>query len=85
MNNWVDQSKEMFGVHWLQCLADLCLVHKRSVQRWNSGEFEIPDEIVLKINKTYEIWREDIESCDICGDCHDKDSVPLSCQSGDGE
>jgi len=24
-------------------------------------------------------------SCDICGDYHDKDSVPLSCQTGDGE
>ena len=23
-------------------------------------------------------------ACDICGDCHDKDSIPLSCQSGDG-
>ena len=23
--------------------------------------------------------------CDICGDCHDVDSVPLSCQTGDGE
>ena len=26
-----------------------------------------------------------IESCDICGDLHDADSVPLSCQTGDGE
>ena len=24
-------------------------------------------------------------SCDICGDYHDIDSVPLSCESGDGE
>lgn len=23
--------------------------------------------------------------CDICGDCHDTDSIPLSCQTGDGE
>lgn len=22
--------------------------------------------------------------CDICGDYHDKDSVPISCESGDG-
>lgn len=25
------------------------------------------------------------DSCDICGDYHDKDSVPLSCETGDGE
>ena len=23
--------------------------------------------------------------CDICGDCHEPDSIPLSCQTGDGE
>jgi hypothetical protein len=22
--------------------------------------------------------------CDICGDYHDKDSVPMSCENGDG-
>ena len=26
-----------------------------------------------------------IVPCDICGDQHDADSVPLSCQTGDGE
>ncbi len=25
------------------------------------------------------------ESCDICGDCHYPDNIPLSCQTGDGE
>jgi len=28
---------------------------------------------------------EGIVSCDICGDTHDIDCVPLSCQTGDGE
>ena len=23
--------------------------------------------------------------CDICGDCHETDNIPLSCQTGDGE
>ena len=27
---------------------------------------------------------EGVVDCDICGDYHDKDSVPLSCQTGDG-
>lgn len=25
------------------------------------------------------------DKCDICGDCHEPDSIPLSCQTGDGE
>ena len=28
---------------------------------------------------------EGVVSCDICGDCHDVDSIPLSCETGDGE
>ena len=28
---------------------------------------------------------EGVVSCDICGDCHEIDSIPLSCESGDGE
>lgn len=28
---------------------------------------------------------EGLVSCDICGDYHDIDSVPLFCQTGDGE
>ncbi len=24
-------------------------------------------------------------TCDICGDCHDIDSIPMGCQTGDGE
>lgn len=51
----------MFGYHWQQCLADLCEVHKRSVQRWVSGEFQLPDELKDKINATYEIWRSENE------------------------
>jgi hypothetical protein len=26
----------------------------------------------------------EMESCDICGEYHDKDSVPITCESGDG-
>ncbi len=25
------------------------------------------------------------ESCDICGDLHEPDNIPLSCKTGDGE
>lgn len=33
----------------------------------------------------YETFIEsDDKSCTICGDYHDKDSIPLSCQTGDG-
>lgn len=57
MDNWKEKSEDMFGYHWKQCLADLTQVHKRSVQRWISGEFQLPDELKDKINKTYDIWR----------------------------
>ena len=33
----------------------------------------VPDDCTVKIY------------CDICGDMHDIDCVPLSCQTGDGE
>ena len=61
MDNWQDKAQDMFGYHWQQCLADLCEVHKRSVQRWVSGDFQLPDELKDKINATYEIWRSNNE------------------------
>lgn len=24
-------------------------------------------------------------TCDICGDCHEPDNMPISCETGDGE
>lgn len=30
-------------------------------------------------------YNEEVIECDICGNCHEIDCVPLSCQTGDGE
>ena len=35
--------------------------------------------------KIYALVENEEVSCDICGDCHEPDNVPLNCQTGDGE
>jgi hypothetical protein len=43
-------------------------------------------EELLDISNTLFILSEDeIMSCNICGDCHGTDNIPLSCKTGDGE
>lgn len=51
----------------------------------NAGDFTVDAFKVIAVN-FYELADrlEGVVSCDICGDCHDIDSVPLSCQTGDG-
>jgi len=39
------------------------------------------DTIILS---SYAYKHDDID-CDICGDYHDKDGVPATCENGDGE
>ena len=55
--NWQEQAREMLGYHWIVTLAHMADVSKRTVQRWNSGDMQIPDEIVENIYDTYNIWR----------------------------
>lgn len=45
---------------------------KKTLLRISSELYEMADDL------------EGVVSCDICADYHDKDSVPLSCESGDG-
>lgn len=45
----------------------------------------LDEELIAISNRLFELAEDDMVDCDICGDYHDKDSVPLSCQTGDGE
>lgn len=54
--NWQEQAKEVLGYHWIVTLAHMADVSKRTVQRWNSGDMQIPDEIESRINTTYNLW-----------------------------
>lgn len=53
---WQKQAKEMLGYHWIVTLAHMADVSKRTVQRWNSGDMQIPVEIKSRINTTYNLW-----------------------------
>ena len=55
--NWQDKCSQMFGVHWRSVLSNISGVHRRTIGRWCVGEFQIKQEVVDKINATYEIWR----------------------------
>ena len=54
--NWQEQAREVLGYHWIVTLAHMADVSKRTVQRWNSGDMQIPVEIESKINATYNLW-----------------------------
>jgi predicted transcriptional regulator len=56
MNNWQEQAKEMLGYHWIVTLAHMADVSKRTVQRWNAGDMQIPIEIESRIDTTYKLW-----------------------------
>lgn len=57
MTNWQQQCKEVWGDRWKSILARTAGVTKRTVQRWNSGEFKMKQPVLDKISATYEIWK----------------------------
>lgn len=54
--DWQEQAREVLGYHWIVTLAHMADVSKRTVQRWNSGDMQIPVEIESRINTTYNLW-----------------------------
>jgi len=44
---------------------------------WGKTELEAVSDLMISYPEE--------DNCDICGDCHDVDNIPLSCQTGDGE
>jgi hypothetical protein len=55
---WIDKCKALWGdYHWMLILSLTAGCSKRTVQRWTKGDFKIKQEVVDKINATYEIWK----------------------------
>ena len=54
---WQDKAKAMFGCHYRLIVARLAGVNKRTVERWDKGEYPMRQDFIDKINATYEIWR----------------------------
>lgn len=54
--NWKQQCIELWGERWKSTLALTAGVTKRTVQRWNAGENQIPSHVVSKIEETFKIW-----------------------------
>lgn len=55
---------------------------EKGLNRDNQKALQSAAEIIVLSSYAYK--HDDID-CDICGDYHDIDSVPLSCETGDGE
>ena len=54
---WKEKSYELWGDTWKAQLSKLAQVNPRTVRRWATGELNIKQMYVDKINATYEIWR----------------------------
>jgi len=54
--SWQEQAREVLGYHWIVTLAHMTDFSKRTVQRWRTGELQIPEHVVEQINETYNIW-----------------------------
>jgi len=58
--NWQEQCKDMFGKTWQAQLSKLAKVSDRTVRYWSTGK-PIKQKVVNKIDKTYQIWRNENE------------------------
>lgn len=55
--DWKHQCALLWGDRWKSILARTVGVTKRSVQYWCSGQHEIKQEVIDKIDATYRIWK----------------------------
>lgn len=62
MTDWITQAMELVGndKHWRLNLSNLLGINKRTIARWVSGENEIPQEVVEKINAMWRIKNDKI-------------------------
>jgi ribosome-binding protein aMBF1 (putative translation factor) len=56
---WQDQAQALWKDRWKSTLALTAGRDKRTIQRWNSGENRPHPEVLEKLNKTYEVWKND--------------------------
>jgi hypothetical protein len=57
--NWIDKCEALYGETWKAQLSKMAGLNPRTVRRWASGEIAIRQIHLDKINKTYDIWREE--------------------------
>ena len=57
--NWIDKCEALYGETWKAQLSKMAGLNPRTVRRYAADEAKIRPELVDKINKTYNIWRED--------------------------
>lgn len=55
---WQDMCYDLWGKYWHSVLAGMVPCDKRSVERWCSGQRQIPQDIENDIKETYELWRD---------------------------
>jgi ribosome-binding protein aMBF1 (putative translation factor) len=56
---WQDKCYKLWGETWKAQLSKMAGLNPRTVRRYAAGEAKIRQELVDKINKTYNIWREE--------------------------
>lgn len=55
---WQEKAIKLWGVlHWTATLAHMVGVNKSTVRRWGTGQHKMKQEVVDKINATYEVWK----------------------------
>ena len=76
-----------------QTISNICLDLKEIVLQTSlmpidiKGRKSAADLLEIAIDSLYDaqLIIDGLVDCDICGDYHESDSIPLSCQTGDGE
>lgn len=69
----------------INTIARICLDIKEIFANLDNNDAKDLLEVALECLEDANLKLEGLVHCTICGDFHDTDSVPLSCQTGDGE
>lgn len=54
---WQDKCIALWGDTWKAQLSKMAGLNPRTVRRWATGEINIKQVYIDKINETYNIWR----------------------------
>lgn len=62
MTDWKTQAMELVNddEHWRLRLSNLLGINKRTIARWVSGENQIPQEVVDKIDAMWRIKHDEV-------------------------
>ena len=51
MSNWQDACEALWGDDWIAPLSEVLAVNRRTVERWKSGEIDMPAHIAAELVK----------------------------------